>query len=121
MTPFATAVWLGNLAVDTCGHLCFKGASADAKELDGMAHWKALAAHPLMWIGVASFVVEFFLWLALLSLVPLAQGVMVGCVNILGVMLGGRLFFGEKLTHPRIVAITLIAVGVALVGWGGAQ
>jgi multidrug transporter EmrE-like cation transporter len=34
-------------------------------------------------------------------------------------MVGGRIFFGEQITRPRMIAITLIAVGVLLVGLGG--
>jgi len=51
--------------------------------------------------------------------VPLWQGVMVACIDILMVMLGGRIFFGERITPPRVAAISLIAIGVLLVGWGG--
>ena len=47
------------------------------------------------------------------------QGVMVACIDILMVMFGGRFFFGERITPPRVAAITLIAIGVLLVGWGG--
>jgi multidrug transporter EmrE-like cation transporter len=65
-------------------------------------------------------VFEFFMWLAFLSVVPLWQGVMVACIDILLVMLGGRIFFGEQITRARMLAISLIAVGVLLVGGGGA-
>jgi multidrug transporter EmrE-like cation transporter len=43
---------------------------------------------------------------------------MAGSITIVGVMLGGRLFFRERITPPRAIAIALIAAGVALVGWG---
>jgi multidrug transporter EmrE-like cation transporter len=45
---------------------------------------------------------------------------MVACIDILLVMLGGRIFFGEQITGARMLAISLIAVGVLLVGGGGA-
>jgi drug/metabolite transporter (DMT)-like permease len=120
MTWLATFVLIGNLIFDTTGHLAFKGASARAAHLDGLAHWKALATSPWLWVGLIAFVGEFFMWLAVLSLVPLAQGVLVGCINIAGVMIGGRLLFGEALTVPRLVAVALVVIGVLLVGWGGA-
>ncbi|MFI5012633.1 MAG: hypothetical protein ACHQAY_09815 [Hyphomicrobiales bacterium] len=75
---------------------------------------------PLLWFGIGLFVLEAFLWLCFLTLVPLSQGVMVGSVNIIGVMIGGWIFFGEHVTPPRAGAIMLIAVGVGLVGWGAA-
>ena len=73
----------------------------------------------MIWLGVAAYVVEFFVWLAFLSMVPLAQGVLVGSVNILTVQLGGRIFFKELLTPKRILASAMVAGGVALVGWAG--
>jgi drug/metabolite transporter (DMT)-like permease len=58
------------------------------------------------------------MWMAFLSMVPLAQGVLLSCFNIMTVMIGGRIFFGEKLTNKRILSALLIAIGVAFVGWG---
>jgi len=55
-------------------------------------------------------------WIALLSLIPLSQAVLIGSVNIITVALAGRLFFGERLYGLRVVAIALIATGVALAG-----
>ena len=87
-------------------------------------HWGTLLMGSLftlflLWAGLATYVFEFFMWLAFLSLVPLWQGVMVACVDILMVMVGGRIFFGELITAPRVAAISLIAIGVLLVGLGG--
>lgn len=45
------------------------------------------------------------------------MGVLVGSINIFAVMIGGRIFFKEPLSASRVTAITLIAIGVALVGW----
>ena len=119
MTPLATLLWAANLIVDTLGHLSFKAASARTGDLEGLAHWRAMAGGPLMWIGIACFVAESWLWLALLSYVPLSQGVLVGSINIIGVMIGGRVLFAEKITPARLTGISAIALGVALAGWGG--
>jgi len=120
MLSLFTMVWLGNLIFDTAGHLAFKAASMKADGHDGWQHWRALFASPLLWLGVAAFIFEFFLWLALLTLAPLAQGVLIGSASIVTVMIGGRLFFAEAITAPRAAAALLISVGVALVGWSGA-
>jgi drug/metabolite transporter (DMT)-like permease len=118
MTPLATLLWAANLIVDTVGHLAFKAAANRTGDLEGFAHWRALAKGPMMWIGIACFVLESWLWLALLSFVPLSQGVLIGSVNIIGVMIGGRLLFAEKITLARFCGIGLVAIGVALAGWG---
>jgi len=34
-------------------------------------------------------------------------------------MLGGRVLFGERFTRPRLIGVSLIVLGVALVGAGG--
>ena len=57
-------------------------------------------------------------WLAFLSVVPLAQGVLLGMVSIVVVMLGGRWLFHEHFTRLRLLGIGLIAAGVAVVGLG---
>ena len=71
-----------------------------------------------MWLAGLCFVGAFLAWLAFLARVPLGQAVMAGSITIVGVMLGGRLMYGERLTAPRAVAVSLIALGVLLVGWG---
>lgn len=120
MSIYVTMIWLANLVFDTAGHLAFKAASKNADQHDGLKHWRALFGGPLLWLGIAAFVIEFFLWLALLTMAPLSQGIMIGCVNIIGVMVGGWLVFGEPITPPRTAAASFIALGVLLVGWGGA-
>lgn len=109
------AVLIGN----TAGQLLFKAASLRADRAGVTAHWQALALDPVLWLALLIYVFEFFMWLAFLSVVPLWQGVMVACIDILMVMVGGRVFFGEKITGARVLAIALITVGVLLVGGGG--
>lgn len=119
MSLFATLLLAVVLIGNTAGQLLFKAASLRADRQEVTAHWQALAVDPVLWVALAIYVFEFFMWLAFLSVVPLWQGVMVACVDILMVMVGGRIFFGEKITRPRVLAISLIAVGVLLVGGGG--
>lgn len=112
-------IWALNILLDTTGHFAFKLAAiepdADASTLD---HWKYMLSRPWLWVGLVCFVGEFVVWLAFLSLVPLAQGVLLGMVSIVVVMLCGRIAFHEKLTPPRIIGMMLILSGVAIVGIG---
>ena len=117
MTPLATLILALNVCCDMVGQLAFKKAAVVAGHLDGFERWKAMFTHYWLWLGVFTYVFEFVLWLGFLSLVPLSVGVLVGSVNILAVMIGGRVFFGERLTPIRTTAIALISIGVALVGW----
>ena len=113
MTPLATALWLGNAALDTGGQLCFKVA---AKHGDN--GWRALARQPILWLGLLCYFGEFLVWIAFLSQVPLSLGVLLGSINIVVLMVCGRLFFHERLTPLRVGGILLVCIGVALVGIG---
>jgi drug/metabolite transporter (DMT)-like permease len=119
MSLFALLLLTIVLVGSTGGQLLFKAASLRANHPGWAEHWLALACDPLLWLALLIYVVEFFMWLAFLSVVPLWQGVMVACVDILLVMVGGSIFFGERITGARMLAISLIAAGVLLVAGGG--
>lgn len=119
MSPFALTLLAAALIGNTAGQLLLKGASVRAQRAAAEDYWNALLRDPMLWGAVATYVFEFFVWLAFIALVPLWQGVMVASIDILLVMVGGRVFFGEKITPPRLIAVSLIAVGVLMVGLGG--
>ena len=120
MSPLAIDLWPLNLVFDTVGHLSFKAAATVADDIHGLKRWIRMAKDKWIWIGAVSFALEFMIWIAFLSVVPLSLGVLMGSVNIIAVMIGGRLFFYERLTPKRLIAAGLISVGVVLVGWGQA-
>ncbi len=117
MTLDTLLAWFAVLVFDTTGQLAFKAAAHHAVGA-GLAHWRAMARGPWLWLGILAFIVELVAWLAFLSLVPLAVGVLLATLNLVTVMLGGRLIFGEKLSPRRMAGVGLIAVGVMLVGLG---
>lgn len=116
MAPVAVTVWLATVVLDTIGQLAFKAAAADPRAGDGLDRWRYMASRPGLWLGLSCYVVEFLAWTAFLSLVPLGRGVLLGSINIVVIMIAGRLFFRELLTWQRLVGITLVSVGVVLVG-----
>jgi drug/metabolite transporter (DMT)-like permease len=71
----------------------------------------AVAGHLLLRVRILA-------WIAFLSLVPLSDGVLLGSINIVAVMVAGRLLFGERLTGLRVAGILLVSLGVAVVGAG---
>ena len=81
-----------------------------------MARWRFMFKRPWLWIGVACYVAEFNFWLAFLSLVPLSDGVLLGSINIVAIMIAGRFLFNEKLAPMRVAGIILVSIGVAIVG-----
>ncbi|TCV95677.1 EamA-like transporter family protein [Luteibacter rhizovicinus] len=119
MSTLAVILWILNVVLDTGGQLAFKAAASDDRAGEGMARWRYMFARPWLWVGVGCYVFEFLVWIAFLSLVPLSEGVLLGSINIVVIMLAGRWLFREKLTPMRVTGILLVAAGVAIVGVGG--
>lgn len=119
VTPLVLSLWTMNVLVDSGGQLAFKAAARCPDDCDGLARWVWMARRPWLWIGLSCYVAEFVLWLAFVSLVPLSQGVLLGSINIVAVMLAGRYFFAERLSPLRIAGMLLISIGVAVVGLRG--
>lgn len=109
-------LWILNTVLDSGGQLAFKAAAVEPGEADGLARWKHMLSRPWIWLGALCFVGEFVVWLAFLSLVTLAEGVLLGMISIVVVMVGGRIWFRERFTRPRLIGIALIVAGVTLVG-----
>ena len=118
MSATVFMLWLANIVLDTFGQVSFKAAAAGQDLGIGLARWKAMARRPWIWAGVGCYVGEFVVWLAFLSLVDLSEGVLLGSINIVAVMVAGRLLFGERLTGLRVAGILLVSLGVAVVGAG---
>ena len=116
LSPLVVTLWVLNVLVDSGGQLAFKAAASEPGTLDGMARWRFMLARPWLWAGVACYVAEFLLWLAFLSLVPLSDGVLLGSINIVAIMLLGRVLFKERLAPLRVAGIVLVSIGVAIVG-----
>ena len=116
LTPLVATLWVLNVLVDSGGQLAFKAAASEPGLLDGMARWRFMLARPWLWVGVACYVAEFLLWLAFLSLVPLSDGVLLGSINIVAIMVLGRILFHERLAPLRVAGIVLVSIGVAIVG-----
>jgi multidrug transporter EmrE-like cation transporter len=123
MASLTVFLWVLNMLADTGGQLSFKAAASRGDSAADAAswkeHWKNMARGPWIWLGICCYIAEFFFWMAFLSQVELSIGIMLGCINIVAIMLAGRLFFNEQLTLWRVLGILLITCGVAVTGFGG--
>ena len=119
MSPLVATLWLVNVTLDTGGQLAFKAAASDPNAGDGVARWRHMASRPWLWLGLLAYALHLLSWIAFLSLVELSQGMLLASINIVAIMLGGRLLFREALTPLRIAGIMLVSTGVAIVGASG--
>lgn len=115
MPKLAVLLWVMNIALDTVGHLSFKSAAMADHEV-ALGRWKLMLASPMLWCGIACFVLQFVVWFALLSLIPLSLAILIASINIVAVMLAGRFIFNEPLSRRRVLGMCLIAIGVAVSG-----
>lgn len=116
MSALVIFLWIANVCFDTLGQISFKLSATSPSNRNGWLYWLDLFRNYWLWIGVGSYVVEFLLWLAFLTLVPLSQGVLLGSINIIAVMVVGRVVFNETLTPYRVIGMTFITIGVIFVG-----
>jgi drug/metabolite transporter (DMT)-like permease len=115
LSNLAIFVWVLNIIVDTAGHIAFKRAATVGHDSE-LNRWKIMLSSLPIWIGIFCFCLEFLLWLVLLSMLPLSLGILLSGFNTVAIMIAGRLIFQEVLDPLRILGITFITVGVALVG-----
>jgi drug/metabolite transporter (DMT)-like permease len=115
LTNLAIFVWLLNIVVDTTGHIAFKHAAITEHESE-LLRWKSMLSSWPLWVGICCFCLEFILWLVLLSMLPLSLGILLSGFNTVAIMIAGRLVFKEMLDPLRVIGITFITLGVALVG-----
>jgi drug/metabolite transporter (DMT)-like permease len=116
MSSLALAIWLLSVVLDTAGRLAFKSAAMMGGTDSQWERWRNLLRLPALWLGIIFFALEFVVWLALLSLIPLGQAMLLGSINIVAVAVAGRIFYGERFARRRVVGLALIAVGVSLAG-----
>ena len=117
MSKLAFLLWIANIVLDTVGHLAFKHAALADHETE-WKRWRLMLSAPMIWIGAFCFGLEFLVWLALLSLIPLSLAVMLGAINISVVMYAGKLIFKERLDRMRVAGMWLVTLGVVLAGLG---
>ncbi|MEI6125314.1 MAG: EamA family transporter [Pseudomonadota bacterium] len=115
MSSLAVFIWIINVVCDTIGHIALKYAAILEHETE-LGRWKAMLSSLPLWIGIVCFCLEFVVWLAFLSVLSLSQGVLLGAINMVAIVIAGKLIFKERLDRMRVIGVGLITIGVALVG-----
>jgi drug/metabolite transporter (DMT)-like permease len=78
--------------------------------------YRACFSAPLFWLGLATVVIGFLLWIVFLSRMDLSQAMPMLALSYIPWLLIGRFVFGEELSYQRVGGVVLIIIGVFLVG-----
>lgn len=72
-------------------------------------------ASPLVWLGIFVFVLNFFVWIVILSRVDLSIAMPVGSTSYIFVPIAAMIFLHEHVSVLRWAGIILIAMGIHFV------
>lgn len=75
-----------------------------------------VALNPLIWIGFIGFFGGTVFWLGVLSRAPLSLAYPILALSYFVVVVEARLFLGEEVTWQRVLGVTIIFIGVIIVG-----
>jgi drug/metabolite transporter (DMT)-like permease len=73
------------------------------------------AASPLVWLGIFVFILNFFVWIVILSRVDLSIAMPVGSTSYIFVPIVAMIFLREDVSLLRWAGIILIALGIHFV------
>lgn len=80
-------------------------------------NWTGLFTSPLIWGGLALYVVATGVWFLVLSRTRLSMAYpMQSIAYVLG-MVAGLVFFGESIPIRSWLGVALVMAGVGLIGW----
>ena len=106
------------IAANIAANLFLKGGAtaevsrADATMLDKLL---TLAVNPQIWIGTGFAAILFASFLMALRSVPVSVAYpLTTGLAMLGIMLGGAVFFGENLTITKVAGAAFIIIGAVL-------
>ena len=123
MSTALIVLFLVTVALDVAGQLWFKLGLMRLPEKQASDHigvfWKGVFSSPLLWAGIATYVVELGLWLAVLANAPLNFVFPLASLGYVGVMLASRFVLKEVISPRRWAGALLITLGVAVVYIGG--
>jgi undecaprenyl phosphate-alpha-L-ara4N flippase subunit ArnE len=118
IVPAALALLAFCIACETIQQLSFKVGSGRAEQAQSFA--RGVALQPLIWLGLALWVIESIAWVLVLQKTPLSMAYPVMTATYATVPLAGLLLLKERMTRRQTMGACLIFAGVLLVGVSGA-
>ncbi len=88
----------------------------DSVNINNIAEFSSKnAASPLIWIGIFVFILNFFVWIVILSRVDLSIAMPVGSTSYIFVPIAAMIFLHEHVSLMRWAGIALIIMGIHFV------
>lgn len=118
LVPAALALLAFCIAAETVQQLSFKLGSGRAEAHPGFV--RGVLSQPLIWLGLALWVVESIAWVMVLQKAPISMAYPVMTATYATVPLAGLVLLREKMTRRQMAGAALIFAGVLAVGIAGA-
>ena len=117
LVPAALGLLAFCIASETVQQLSFKVGSGRA---EGRASFvRGVLSEPLIWLGVAIWIVESIAWVLVLQRAPISMAYPIMTLTYAAVPLAGVLLLKERMTRRQTIGAALIFGGVVLVGASG--
>jgi len=97
------------------GQILFKRAATQLGRAEGMSWALELARLPTLWLALALYGAATFLWVRILSTVPLSRAYPFAALAFVLVPAAGYLFFHESVNGRQMFGTALIVAGVIVV------
>jgi undecaprenyl phosphate-alpha-L-ara4N flippase subunit ArnE len=117
LVPAALVLLAFCIVAETIQQLSFKAGNGRAEQAASFA--RGVALQPLIWLGLALWVVESIAWVMVLQKTPLSLAYPVMTATYATVPLAGLLLLNERMTRRQTLGAVLIFAGVLLVGVSG--
>lgn len=118
LVPMALGLLAFCVTAETLQQFSFKVGSGRA---EGAASFvKGVLAQPLIWLGIALWVIESIAWVLVLQKAPISMAYPLMTATYATVPLVGLLLLRERMSRRQMAGAALIFAGVLLVGLSGA-
>lgn len=118
LLPAALGLLAFCVTAETVQQLSFKLGTGRAQAEHGFA--RGILLQPLIWTGVALWVIESIAWVLVLQRSPLSLAYPMMTLTYASVPLAGLVLLKERMTRRQMAGAGLIFAGVVLVGISGA-
>ena len=109
--------WSGMVGFAGLSQISLKYAGLETGAFDFSAHAFALAlGSPWLWVSVASHFGEFLVWIGILRKSRLSGAFPTLAILFVGMILAGRLLFGEPIGWVKAIGCATILAGILLLG-----